>query len=107
MHRLGGGEISEAVAAPAPACRNGFWYHDTRSPRPDPLSSVVRRGVFAVKQLLGGLMLLLGVALGFWVAYNLLIARRPEAQGSPVGAILFSAGLIFVGLMWIRGKSAG
>jgi len=49
-------------------------------------------------------MVLAGVALAAWIAYVLLIAGRPPGQGpgAVIVPILFSAGLIGVGLKWAR-----
>lgn len=61
-----------------------------------------------MKRLFGAIVLLMGVALAAWIFYNLFIERLPEAQGkSPVGAILLAALFIYVGVMWLRGKTAG
>lgn len=58
-----------------------------------------------VKKLLGGLTLLMGVVLLLWIGYNLFIGMQPEAQGrNPIPAVFVSAGLIFVGAKWVRGK---
>jgi len=61
-----------------------------------------------MKQVLGGLVLLMGLGLASWIGYNLLIQRLPAAQGrSPVMPILVSAAFIYVGIKWMRGDSAG
>ena len=58
-----------------------------------------------MKKLLGGLILFMGVALLLWLGFNFFISMQPEAQGcNPIPAVLVSAGLIFVGTKWIRGK---
>jgi hypothetical protein len=50
-------------------------------------------------------MVVMGIALAGWVAYNLLVERQPEAQGtSPVPAIIFAAALIGVGGKWVLNK---
>lgn len=60
------------------------------------------------KRIAGAFMLALGALLAFWIAYNLLIERQPEAEGtSPLPAIIFSGALFYVGTMWVRGKTAG
>jgi hypothetical protein len=57
-----------------------------------------------MKRVLGGLMVLMGLALGCWIGYNLLIERQPETRGkSPILAIGFCAGLLLVGVKWVRG----
>ena len=58
-----------------------------------------------MKKLLGGLIFFMGAALLLWVGYNLFISMQPEAQGrNPIPAVLVSAGLLFVGAKWIRGR---
>ena len=58
-----------------------------------------------MKKLFGGLMLLMGIALLLWVGYDLFINMQPETQGrNPIPAVLLSAGFIFVGVKWLRGK---
>ncbi len=57
-----------------------------------------------VRRVLGVFMLLLAAALLAWVGYNLSIERLPAAEGrSPVPALLFVAGLAYVGFRWVRG----
>jgi hypothetical protein len=61
-----------------------------------------------VKRIVGGLMLLLGTALGLWIGYNFLVERVPSTKlRSPLGALCFTAGLLYVGVKWVRGKSTG
>jgi hypothetical protein len=58
-----------------------------------------------MKKLLGLIMVLLGIVLGGWVGYNLLVQRLPEAQGkSPIPAIVFTVALLAVGCKWIAGR---
>ena len=60
-----------------------------------------------IRRLAGVAVVMLGVILGGWVAYNLFIHRLPETQGrSPIPAIAISAVFIYVGVKWIRGKVA-
>jgi len=57
-----------------------------------------------MKRVLGGLTILMGLALGCWIGYNLLIERQPEAQSMrPWRAIVFCASLLLVGAKWTRG----
>ena len=58
-----------------------------------------------MKRILGGLMILMGLILGGWIVYNLLVQRQPEGTGNPLGPLVFTAGLLFVGTMWARGKA--
>jgi hypothetical protein len=61
-----------------------------------------------MRRVFGGIALLMGSAILLWVGYNFLIERQPETQGSnPFPAIGVSLAMIFVGIMWIRGKQAG
>jgi hypothetical protein len=54
------------------------------------------------------LMLLLGTAPVLWIGYNLFVGRLPAARGrSPLRALVFVAGLFYVGVNWVRGKRAG
>ena len=64
-----------------------------------------------MKKVLGGLMIVLGVALLGWVGYTF-VAPQPAGPGgatqqNPIPALIFAAGLLFVGVMWVRGKTAG
>jgi hypothetical protein len=67
----------------------------------------VKRGEGMLKRIAGGFMLLLGAILLCWIGYNLLIERHPVTQGqSPIPALGFCAALFYVGIMWVRGKTA-
>jgi hypothetical protein len=58
-----------------------------------------------MKRFLGVFVLLFGVLVGAWLVYNLVAGVQPEARGrSPIPAILFTAGAIYVGIKWIRGE---
>ncbi len=59
-----------------------------------------------MRRIFGVLMLVLGAVLTCWIAYNLLIERQPTATGSPLPAMVFCAGLIYVGTKWVRGETA-
>ena len=57
-----------------------------------------------LKRLLGGIVLLLGIVLVLWIGYNLFVSMQPQARGrNPIPAMLVSAGLISVGIKWVRG----
>ena len=61
-----------------------------------------------MRKFLGVLILLMGLCLGGWIFYNLVIERLPETQGrSPIVPIAMSIGMIFVGVKWIKGEQAG
>jgi len=52
-------------------------------------------------------MLVFGTVLVCWVGYNLFVERLPATEGlSPVPALVFSAALFYVGVKWVREKSA-
>jgi hypothetical protein len=52
-------------------------------------------------------MLLMAAALLGWIGYNLFVERLPETRGiSPLPGLAFLAGLIYVGVHWVRGKTA-
>ncbi len=58
-----------------------------------------------MKKVMGVILIVLAVLLLGWVGYNL-IEPQPEAEGlSVIPPLLFSAGLIYVGQKWIRGRS--
>ncbi|MHC4505708.1 MAG: hypothetical protein ACYTFI_20575 [Planctomycetota bacterium] len=58
-----------------------------------------------VKRVSGVVMLLMAAALLGWVGYNVFIKTTEAARGlSPIPALLFSAGLIYVGQKWARGQ---
>jgi hypothetical protein len=55
-----------------------------------------------IRRLLGLRMLIPGAGLGMWVVDNLLIERLVREDMSPLPAIVFSTGLVYVGLQWFR-----
>lgn len=58
-----------------------------------------------MRRVFGGFILLLGVMLAGWIAYNLLVQRLPATQGrSPFVPIGAAAGFIYVGWKWVRGN---
>jgi hypothetical protein len=60
------------------------------------------------KRIMGGIIILMGVSLLGWIGYNFLIERLPETQGrSPVVPFFVSMGMIYVGVKWVRGETAG
>jgi hypothetical protein len=53
----------------------------------------------------GGLLILFGIALLAWVAYNLLVERLPETEGkNPLPAVALGSGAIGVGIVRVRKK---
>jgi len=51
----------------------------------------------------GLVCLLLGSALALWIGYNLLVERQEAAGGlDPLPALVFAAGLFYVGVRRIR-----
>lgn len=53
-------------------------------------------------KLLGGILLLVfGVLLAGWIAYNLLVQRLTNFKGSPIPAMLFASAMLFVGGKWV------
>ncbi|MFN3651979.1 MAG: hypothetical protein ACK47B_20585 [Armatimonadota bacterium] len=60
-----------------------------------------------MRRVFGGLILLLGLAQSGWIVYNLYIQPLPETRGiDPLPASLLAAGMITVGVNWLRGKTA-
>lgn len=59
-----------------------------------------------MKRLFGVIALLMGSAILLWVGYNLLIERQKEFTRGllPIGV---GGAMVYVGVMWIRGKQAG
>jgi hypothetical protein len=58
-----------------------------------------------IKRVFGALILLFGLALLGWIAYNLFVEMQPEARGrSPLPALILSAGAIYVGARWLFAK---
>ena len=56
-------------------------------------------------QIGGFFILLIGILIGGWIAYNFLIERQPEAEGKrPLPAIITSVACTFVGYRWLRGQ---
>lgn len=56
-----------------------------------------------MKRLLGFIVLVGGLGLGGWLAYNYLVEMQPEARGkNPVVAGLVAAGLVYQGQKWLR-----
>jgi hypothetical protein len=61
----------------------------------------------AMRRVLGGIVLLMGVGLAGWILLNLLVLRLPQMEGrNPIGPLLFAAAFIYVGSNWLRGKTA-
>lgn len=57
------------------------------------------------KRILGAVILLIGINILGWVAYNFLVQMQPESEGrNPLPAFIFSAGAIYVGSRWLFGK---
>ena len=51
----------------------------------------------------GILCLLLGLSLGCWIAYNLLVEMQPSAEGrNPLPAVVLTALFLYVGVTRIR-----
>ena len=60
-----------------------------------------------MRRLAGALLLFMGGLLLGWIAFNMFVEPLPETRGRPVlPGLLFSAGLIYLGLSWIRGRTA-
>ena len=60
-----------------------------------------------MRRVAGALMLVFGTVLVCWVGDNLFVERLPATEGlSPVPALVFSAALFYVGVKWVREKSA-
>jgi len=61
-----------------------------------------------MRRVAGAVVLLLGLTLGGWVVYKLVLQRLPETEGlSSLPAIIVGAALTFVGVQWVRGKGTG
>ncbi|GEM_PF-2471903 len=61
----------------------------------------------SIRRIAGVFVLLLAAVLLGWIGYNLFVESMPEARGkSLLPALLFVAALIYVGIRWIRGKTA-
>jgi hypothetical protein len=59
-----------------------------------------------MKRVFGGLMIVGGVIILLWVAYNLLIERQREFKDNPLTGIVFSIFLIACGTALVRDKKA-
>lgn len=56
-----------------------------------------------MRWLFGIVCLLMGTTLAAWIGYNLLVERQPAAEGlNPLPAIVFTAGLFYVGVRQVR-----
>jgi uncharacterized RDD family membrane protein YckC len=63
--------------------------------------------IMLIRRIAGVFVLLLATVLVGWIGYNLFIGT-PEASGkSLLPALGFVIALIYVGIYWIRGKTAG
>ena len=52
-------------------------------------------------------MLVMAAGLGTWIGYNLLVERLAASEGVSIfPALTFLAGLVYVGVKWIRGETA-
>ena len=61
-----------------------------------------------MKRLAGFLLVVFGLVLAGWVAYNLFIERLPETKGqNPLPAIVNSLLFLWVGWGWMHGRSVG
>ena len=59
-----------------------------------------------LKKLFGLLILLIGVSILGWIAYNYLVAMQPEARGrNPLPAVIFSGAAIWIGGKWLVSKT--
>ena len=55
----------------------------------------------------GVVVLLLGMSILLWIAYNLFVERLPETRGrNPLPALIFVGACFHVGLRWMRGQVA-
>lgn len=58
-----------------------------------------------LKRIFGCFILLIGLSILGWIAYNFLVEMQPEARGrSPLPALVFSAAAIYVGARWVFAK---
>jgi hypothetical protein len=61
--------------------------------------------VSILKRIFGCLILLVGLTILGWIAYNYLVEMQPAARGrSPLPALVFSGAAIFVGGKWLFAK---
>jgi hypothetical protein len=55
-----------------------------------------------LKRIFGCFILLIGLSVLAWIAYNYLVEMQPEARGrNPLPAIVFSAAAVYVGARWL------
>jgi uncharacterized membrane-anchored protein len=58
-----------------------------------------------LKRIFGAFILLIGLGLLGWIAYNFFIEMQPEArERSPLPALVFAAGAIYIGVRWLFAK---
>ena len=58
-----------------------------------------------LKRIFGCLILLIGLSILGWIAYDYLVEMQPEARGrTPLPALVFSAATIYVGARWLFAK---
>ena len=58
-----------------------------------------------LKRIFGFFILLIGLGILGWIAYNYLVEMQPAARGrSPLPALVFSAAAIYVGGKWLLSK---
>ena len=58
-----------------------------------------------ILRLIGLLAIIFGVAILFWIGYNIFIAWQPEAKGNPIISSTVAILLINVGVIWLQGKT--
>jgi hypothetical protein len=59
-----------------------------------------------LKRIAGGLMILMGISVFFWVLYSRLVLRQPDHDANSLRApIGFSLALCVVGYMWVTGQA--
>jgi hypothetical protein len=58
-----------------------------------------------IKRIFGFFILLIGLAILGWIAYNYLVEMQPSARGrSPLPPLIFSTAAIYVGGKWLLSK---
>lgn len=58
-----------------------------------------------LKRIFGFFILLIGLSILGWIAYNYFVAMQPEARGrNPLPALIFSGAAIYVGGKWLLSK---
>ena len=68
-------------------------------------ASPQRKHTTIIKRIFGGFILLIGLGILGWIAYNYLVEMQPHARGrSPLQALVFSSAAIFVGGKWLFAK---